>query len=352
MSASLRLPGLALLCLVLLGLALGYAAWRAPAAWLPAYLTAWLAAAAPAMGGALLLLIHELTGGAWGERLAPALRALAAAMPPLALLFLPLLAAVGFLYPGAGGRPEAPEVMALYQNVPGFVARALAILLAWSVVAWSALALPHRARQRRKPLAAALLILYGVAVNFAAFDWLMGLDRHWHSTAIGWSLATLQIAAGLAACALARPPGLDERSRGDLAKLLLATLLGLGYLWFMQFLVIWSGNLPHKVAWFAERAEAPWRWIVVAALLAGLIAPLGLLLRRRGRTGELWLAAAGGSALLGLLLLLAWQVLPAFGAGLPGLAAALLMTAALALLLRLVAPTLAGGRPRRAELRR
>lgn len=343
--------GLALGLLVVLAGLLAVAAWRAPQLWVPAYLTAWLAAVAAPMGAAVLLLVHELTGGAWAERLAPALRTLAAAVPPLALLFLPLLPAAGLIYPGPEARHGAPDVIALYQNLPGFVARALAILLVWSVIARAALALSCRAGRRRKPLAGLLLIAYGVSVSFAAFDWIMGLEPEWHSTALSWSLATLQVVAALAACALARGPALADERRSDLAKLLFATLLGLGYLWFMQFLVIWSGNLPHKVAWFLPRVEGTWLWILVAALLIGLVAPLALLLTRKGRRDGRCLAAAGGLGLAGLLLLLAWQVLPAFEGGLFALLLSVLMTAALTIVLRFVAPLLAAERLWRSEVR-
>ena len=44
---------------------------------------------------------------------------------------------------------------------------------------------------------------------------------------------------------------LDEPATRDLGGLMLAVILGLIYIDFMAVLVIWYGDLPRKVDWFA-----------------------------------------------------------------------------------------------------
>src|SRR4051812_12935291 len=48
-----------------------------------------------------ILLLHQVTGGAWGELIRPALEAGARTLPGLALLFLPILFGLRALYPWA-----------------------------------------------------------------------------------------------------------------------------------------------------------------------------------------------------------------------------------------------------------
>ena len=54
------------------------------------WLLAWLTWSAVPVGSLVLILIHRVTGGRWGEALAPALRPAAALVPLAALAFLGL----------------------------------------------------------------------------------------------------------------------------------------------------------------------------------------------------------------------------------------------------------------------
>ena len=84
---------LALLISAVLGLA-------EPRQALLAYLFALLFFTGLSTGALALLMIHQLTGGAWGYDLRPGLLAAARVLPLLALLALPLLFGVNALYPG------------------------------------------------------------------------------------------------------------------------------------------------------------------------------------------------------------------------------------------------------------
>ncbi|MEQ8349601.1 MAG: hypothetical protein RIB84_26510 [Sneathiellaceae bacterium] len=282
------------------------------AALAPAWLAAWCALSGIPMGAAALLLIHRLTGGDWGRDLAPVLRPAARAMPLLALLFLPLLLDLPSLYPWAAGAAVPPDVAALWLNGPGFTLRALAILALWSGLSWLA-----TTPDLRPGAAAALLCLYAVTACMAGIDWLMSRDPAFHSTAFGAAFASGQVLTGLAWAAAAAGGALAGPVRQDLARLLFGVLPAFAYLWFMQALVTWSGNLPEKSAWFADRLAWPWQGVLLASVLAGLAAPLALLLTRRGRRSGPALRVAGALALAGMALLSLWQVrpeLPAFGA--------------------------------------
>ncbi|PIK73640.1 hypothetical protein CS379_07295, partial [Methylobacterium frigidaeris] len=195
------------------------------------WLLAWIAFGAPPAGALVLLLVHRITGGRWGEALAPVLRPVAALLPLVALGFLGVALALPALYPWAAD-PGAvkPDVAALYLNPLLFVARGAVALLGWSVLAGLVLA------GRRTRLVAGLgLAFYGLTISLVPVDWILSLEPRFTSSAFGAGFALHQILAALSLAAVASPRGLDERIAPDLANLLLATLLGVLYIGLMSY---------------------------------------------------------------------------------------------------------------------
>jgi hypothetical protein len=51
-------------------------------------------------------------------------------------------------------------------------------------------------------------------------------------------------------------------------------MLGWAMLWlyvaFMQYLIIWSGDLPHEIEWYRVRLGDGWRLAILIAILAHL----------------------------------------------------------------------------------
>ena len=102
-------------------------------------------------------------------------------------------------------------------------------------------------------LSAGGLVVYGLTITFASFDWLMSLEPHWFSTIYGVLIMGGQ---GLSAMAflivvlvwLSRRPPLDRivvpAHFHDLGNLMLAFVMLWAYFSFSQYLIIWSGNLP------------------------------------------------------------------------------------------------------------
>ena len=66
------------------------------------------------------------------------------------------------------------------------------------------------------------------------------------------------------------------------------------YLAFMQFLIVWVGNLPREIAWYVPRLQTGWAALGVLLVVFHFFAPLGLLLFRSMKRAPLllgWLAA-------------------------------------------------------------
>ncbi len=310
------------------------------------WLVAWLVWSAVPVGSLVLMLIHGVTGGRWGEALAPALRPAAALVPLAGLAFLGVALGLPALYPWAAeaGRVK-PDVARLYLDPALFDLRA-----ALALAGWSALALLYLAG-RCGPLVAALgLSFYGLTISLVAVDWILSVEPHFTSSAFAAGIALHQILAALAWAAVASPPGLDEARAADLAGLILASLLGVLYLGLMSYIVAWYGDLPAKAAWYLKRGTGAWVAVLAAAVALGGILPFAALLFARLRRSAAALRVVGLLVLVGIALHLAWYVLPAYGAD-AGLAA-LFAVPGLALLAsasrpvgRRVARIRAAGRP-------
>ncbi|MEH6564326.1 MAG: hypothetical protein V7756_03240 [Halopseudomonas sp.] len=302
---------LALLVMLALVLALGG---------LQLLLRAWLSATliwgCLPMGALAVLLTHNLTGGRWGEQSRAVWLALVGSMPVFILSLLPLLAAMGLLFPWAQPDGELSETVLqkqLYLNQPFFVVRSLFYLLVWSSLAWW---LTRRAYSRSAAMSAGGLILWVLTLSFFSVDWMMSLSPEFYSDIFGlifcMSVAGAAMAAGLLLALHGSPDGLPVKVQEDLGNLWLAALLGWAFVSFAQYIIIWSGNLPDEVRWFVQRRASPWQWLSFAAPALFCLLPAAALLWSRVKQSRRALYLLAALCLLGHALHVCWLVLPSF----------------------------------------
>ncbi|MBV9577339.1 MAG: hypothetical protein JO057_01980, partial [Chloroflexi bacterium] len=199
-----------------------------------------------ALGSIGVLLTQFLTGGKWGLATRRVFEAGTATLPLMAVLFVPILFGLPYLY--AWARPDAVAAdavlqhKAVYLNVPFFIIRSAVYLVTWVVLGylirrWSLAQdrgddpLILRRLQRLSVVAA---IILGFTVTFAAIDWLMSLDADWYSTmyppmvAMGDMLLALALGTAFLALFGART-SLDRMLTpelfNDLGSLLLAFIM-------------------------------------------------------------------------------------------------------------------------------
>ena len=274
------------------------------------------------LGALAVVLIERLTGGRWGGAFAPELEPAARATPLLMLFALPILAGLPLIYPWAA-TPTSVErsVRTLYLNTPLFILRSAAALVGWSLIAWR---LPAIEGPRGRLGAGLALAFHGIAVSVVGVDWVLSTRPGWTSSNFGMDFAVQQLATAFAFAALQGRRRAKDAPSSDIAGLMLATVIGLTYLEFMSYLVVWYGDRPALDAWYLARVVWPWRGLAWASLVFGAAAVVILAGRRRFGTHRA-VALAGGCALLGLLGYQLWLLAPSFGAAcLPGALAALL----------------------------
>lgn len=284
----------------------------------PAFAQAWLAAVLTLgllpLGALPALMTFGLTGGGWGELGAPGWRLLLAVLPLFALAMLPLTFALPELFSWTRPAAELPEVVRrklLYLNEPFLLLRLGLYLAVWLGLG---LAFARRGSPGAGACAAGLL-LWLFSVTFFGFDWFLSLEPTFYTDVFGLWLGVTAVAAAGAAVLLLTLPATDAAAvarRADLANLWLAILLGWAFLAFAQYIIVWSGNLPHEIAWYLHRGEGPWR--VVAWVQFGLLfaLPFAILLSGRAKRHRGALTVAAVSVLAGSVLQVQWWVLPAF----------------------------------------
>lgn len=289
------------------------------------------------VGALVWLMIHRLTGGAWGETLRPAFAAATLSLPVLAVLSLPILLAPPSLYAWARSTEGLqPDVVNLYLNHYGFAARGGAALLIWSLLGRY---FARAGTQRGVFSAAAGIAVHGLLISLVAWDWLLSIDPHQVSSAFPASVAVAQLLAALAWVALVAPLAAPKIA-ADLSGLLLACLLGLVYLDYMQWLVAWYSDQPADAPWYLRHGAGAWVALPAGAFTIGGVLPFALLLDGGRRRSPTSLRIVGAAVLCGLWLRQLWLVAPAVGAA--ALATASLAMIAVASFFIAVAPRLQG----------
>lgn len=300
--------------------------------WLP-YLFAFQLGLGLGLGGAAILMIHHLTGGRWGFCVRRPLEAMAATVPVIALLFVPLLFGMDALYPWLADDPASEVVAAksAWLDRTFFLVRAAVYLVVWSLlvtllVPTARQSASHSPRQRRflTRLAAGGLVVHVLTVGFAGIDWIASLEPRWYSSIFGFQVVTTQALGAMAvlvilACTAARTAGV-ERSEvqdrlHDLGNLLLMLVAFAAYLAFSQYFIVWNGNLPDHVVWYVPRTRGLWGAAGLAVILLQFALPLVALLFRGVKRDARALLAVGVCVLAGRVVDTAWFVLPSARVG-------------------------------------
>jgi hypothetical protein len=163
-------------------------------------------------------------------------------------------------------------------------------------------------------MAAVGLLAYGFTVSVAAVDWIMSLQPEWYSSVFGWLAATGQMLAGLALAVALLDREAARKLLPDFGNLLLMYVMTWAYLAYVQFLIIWAGNLPHEIGWYVRRSAPGWKAVAWALAVFHFAAPLLILLSRRAKRAPAMVGALAIGLLAAHLLDCWWLVMPSAGA--------------------------------------
>ena len=293
---------------------------------LRSYLFVYLFCLSLSLGSLANLMMHQLTGGQWGQALRAPLLAAASLLPAVAICWFPLLFDLPAVFPWMSD-PASVAANRWWLNRPFFLGRTAFYLLVWALLAlrWTTLAL--RSREPRTPQlirwSAAGVIVYAITISAAAVDWIMSLTPHWYSSTFGGVVGVGAMQTSMAFAVLfqswggraARTGQEGDPPRGlfgDFGNLLLMYVLLLTYLTYTQFLIVWSEDLPHEIAWYWPRLHTDWRAVTLALIFLQFIIPFVLLLMRAIKRRRRSLGMIAAILLSGDLLMFFYLVKPAF----------------------------------------
>lgn len=286
---------------------------------LRSYVLAFTYVCSIALGALFFVLIQHVTRAGWSVVVRRIAECIAAQLPWLGLLSLPILLAVWFgvagVYPWSNADVVAGDALlqgkAPYLNKTFFTIRMVLYFGIWS---WLAGYMLNKSVEQdltgndkltldMQRLSAPGILLFALTVTFFAVDLLMSLSPHFFSTIWGVlyfagcmvaTYATLIVWSYFVQRRGRLTNSLNQEHYHDLGKFMFAWIVFWTYISFSQYMLIWYGNLPEENFWYQARQHTGW-WIGVGlTLLFGhfLLPFLLLLSRYPKRRPQLLLVAA------------------------------------------------------------
>jgi hypothetical protein len=295
-TAGLAIGGVALVATI-------FAAVSSPKDFYLSYLFSFLLVLGLTLGSLGLLMLQHLTGGHWGIIIRRPLEAASRNIWLVLLMFMPIIFGMKTLYiawldPDKLKATPLSAYQQTYLTTGGFLGRAFLYFAIWGALVWLFNSWSReqdqnpedRALRRRfKLMAGPGIILYILAMTFAAIDWVMSLSPHWASTIYGFIFVGAQAITAMsfmiivvAALSSSTPYSeiIQKRHLHDLGKLLFAFNMLWAYFDFSQLLIIWSGNQPEEISFYRTRLYGGWGVVAVIVLLFSFALPFLVLLSR------------------------------------------------------------------------
>lgn len=268
------------------------------------YLVGFLWVLTVALGALFFIIVQHLTRAGWSVAARRPMEWVASSLPACGVLFLPIVVFAPQLFhvwmsPAPGDHLIHGKHG--YLNPTFFYIRAAFYFAVWIGSAYffakksadqDKSGDPKLTESMQKVSAPAVL-LFGITITFAAFDWIMSLDGYWYSTIFGVYVFAGAFVGGLAALALItvrmQRSGVAGKASTvehmhDVGKLLFAFTIFWAYIAFAQFILIWYANIPEETVFYRERWVNGWSVVSLALLFGHFVIPfVGLLSRHPKR---------------------------------------------------------------------
>jgi hypothetical protein len=276
------------------------------------YLVAYMYVLALGLGVLWFVTIQHLTNAHWSVVVRRVAEILAANMPLLALLAVPVIVPIvtgqseifEWADPAKVAQSHTLEHKAGYLNVTFFLIRVVIYFGFWSLLSRYFLnksveqdtssGKAAEINHSLQAVSAPSMIAFGLTLTFCAFDLLMSVDPDFFSTIFGVYYFGGSVACGYSVLALAlmwlQGKGrlvhtVNREHYHDLGKMMFAFgVIFWSYIAFSQFMLIWYGDVPEETAWFHDRFNGDWKIVSGALLGCHFIVPFfGLLSRHTKR---------------------------------------------------------------------
>lgn len=263
------------------------------------YLFSYLVLVSLVLGSLAFVLIQHVTRAGWSVVIRRIPETVISLAPVLILLFIPIALFTHDIFPWTHTehvddilRKKLP-----YLNEPFFLARSFGYLLVWSIMGIWFYRMSLSQDDTRKDnntrimqaLSAPSIIIFGLTLTFASFDWIMSLQPHWYSTIFGvyffagsllFALAFMTLVAILLQKFGFVKKAITGEHYHDLGKLLFGFTIFWAYIAFSQFMLYWYGNIPEEIEFYTHRLHHGWDVISWAMPITHFFVPFFALMSR------------------------------------------------------------------------
>ena len=300
------------------------------------YLINFLLFSAIAQGAVLFSAVTHLVNARWNHRISGVAEAFSAFFPVSFVLFLLLFLGGSHVFPWMHHDLHGKEG---WLNLPFLFARdGIGLLILYGLGFWYlyySLQLrirgsapggrlrsgllqkwrqrpsdPETIRSRMKTIGGFYILAFALVLSLIGYDLVMSMDPHWYSTLFGAytfvkafyvGLGGLIILAFLLYLREGKQSGLTADNFHDVGKLFFGFCFLWGDFFYVQFLVIWYGNIPEETAYLIERVFLPpFNHLAWVLLLVCFIVPFLILLNRKIKTLPVPMIVLCGAVILGI----------------------------------------------------
>lgn len=284
------------------------------------------------LGALIFIPLMFVTRASWNVVVRRLAEVMAAVMPLLAVLAVPVIALSGSIYGWNDPEVAAGHGMhhkAAYLSQGAFLTRWIVYFVIWSgygLFFWRNSLAQDRSgdlkiTRRLENASGFSLMVAAVSIAAASFDLLMSVDPLWFSTMFGVYYWAGGFVAFFAALTLATM-GLQNTGRltgivspehfHDYGKLMFAFTFFWGYIAFSQYMLYWYANIPEETSWFLRRSQDGWGKVGIVLIFAAFVLPFaGLISRyakRRRKLLAFWAVWILGAQWLNLY----WVIMPEY----------------------------------------
>lgn len=250
------------------------------------------------LGALFFVMVQHLVRAGWSAAIRRLAELLAFTIPWWAVLFLPILALVvkgdPALYSWAAGEGKGlgdlVESKLSFLNPGFFTIRAIIYFAVFTVAARTYFLMSRKQDEsgdneitlKLQRWAGPFIMLFALALNFAAFDWMMSTDPAWFSTIYGVYLFAAGMlnffATMIFLCFMLQRSGRVQKlitveHFHDMSKFQHGFVVFWSYIAFSQFLLYWYGNIPEETLWYKHRMEHGWGYLGILLIALHFVVP-------------------------------------------------------------------------------
>lgn len=285
------------------------------------------------VGSIILIALEYLAGAVWSTPMRRVTEFIAASIPFVILLAVPLFLNMHGLFHWSHSEIVVSDQILSsktpYLNVTFFTIRFAVIILIFVLFYWLFTKNSRKQDESKDQrltninvkLSAVFMPIMAIGLSVLAIDWVMSLEPHWYSTIFGIYFISGTVLAGLGATTYA-VVSLNEsgyfqpKLRGDhyysLGALMFAFTNFWAYIAFSQFLLIWYANLPEETYWFLARWQGGWKYVSVGLIFVRFVIPYAGLLSQPSKMDPKRLKIMSLWILFSHFFDLYWLIMPAF----------------------------------------